>query len=339
MISIKFNRVQKILARIESYPMTEIIFHTIMVVASCVAIVMLSNTTLKWKDANIQLEIKQAEIQKEIQIKQAEFDKEIKIATINAKTEQARKKIEAEIKKTEAEVQKAEMVAREEEALAAQNPYALAAREREDQSIVLTIKGPGYNVGNIDSETEVSFQPVEVNGRKYNHQQRNLLTLAFHIGSEIGYPESIQSILLQETLAGAFGNRIGDTNLPTLKRSYGVMQVKASTARYVLKLNPDIRKKYFPQFNSAKLIRDEEIIILLIQDDVFNIKVGSLYFAHQRKTATSWAMAIVSYNAGMGRAKKIENLKEHDYYRKIVRRLIKEVRPFNESVGLFIPKE
>ena len=41
----------------------------------------------------------------------------------------------------------------------------------------------------------------------------------------------------------------------------------------------------------------------------------------------------------MSRAKKIENLKEHDYYRKIVRRLIKEVRPFNESVGLFIPKE
>ena len=87
------------------------------------------------------------------------------------------------------------------------------------------------------------------------------------------------------------------------------------------------------------MIRDEEIIIALIQDDVFSIKVGSLYFAHQRKTAKNWAMAIVSYNAGMSRAKKIKKLKEHDYYRKIVRRLIKEVRPFNNSVGLFIPKE
>jgi hypothetical protein len=299
---------QRVLEHVESYPAVQLICHTFMVIAICITITILGFVASDWKESSIKFEIKQAEFQKEIEIA----------------------KIGADAKKSESE-------ARRQEAIAAQNPYAVAARARREQKLTLNINAPGYTVGESDAKTEINLQPVKVNGRKYNHQQRNLLTLAWHIGSEIGYPETIQSILLQETLAGKLGNRIGDTVLPTLKRSYGVMQVKAGTARQVLRLNPELRKKYFPQFKSEKKIRDEEIIIQLIQDDVFTIKVAALYFAHQRKFSKSWSVAVVSYNQGLGRARQLTAPKEHKYYRKIVQRLIKEVRPFNESVGLSIP--
>ena len=245
---------------------------------------------------------------------------------------------EVQVAQIAADVKLSKAEARKQEAIAAQNPYAIAKMERKERSVTLNINAPGYTVGKNDAETEVNLQPVKVNGRRYDHSQRNLLTLAYHIGSKVGYPETIQSILLQETLAGKLGNRIGDTNLPTLRRSYGVMQVKARTARDVLQKNPNFRKKYFPGFKSAKAIRDEEIIIELIQNDIFNIKTAALYFAHQRKRAKKWSTAVVAYNQGP-RALTMKNPKQHDYYRKIVKRLIKEVRPFNVRVGLAKPKE
>jgi hypothetical protein len=299
---------QKVLEHVESYPSVQLICHTFMVIVFCITAIFLSFAINDWKESNVKVEIKQAEMQKEV-----------------------------EIAKITAESKKAEFEARRQEAIAAQNPYAVAARERKEQKVTLNINAVGYEIGKSDGQTEINLQSVKVNGRKYDHSQRNLLTLAYHIGMEVGFPETIQSILLQETLAGKLGNRIGDTVLPTLKRSYGVMQVKAGTARQVLRLNPDLRKRYFPQFKSEKKIRDEEIIIQLIQDDVFTIKVAALYFSHQRKYATSWSQAVVSYNQGLGRARQIENPKEHKYYRKVVQRLVKEVRPFNKSVGLSIP--
>jgi len=299
---------QRVIEHVESYPAIQLICHTFMVIAICITVIVLGFVATDWKESSVKIEIKQAELQKEIEIA----------------------KITADAKKSETE-------ARRQEALAAQNPYAVAARARKENNLTLTINAKGYEVGQSDAETEINLQPVKVNGRKYDHQQRNLLTLAWHIGKEVGYPETVQSILLQETLAGKLGNRIGDTVLPTMKRSYGVMQVKAGTARQVLRLNPDLRKKYFPQFKSEKKIRDEEIIIQLIQDDVFTIKVAALYFAHQRRFAKSWSVAVVAYNQGLGGARHLTAPKEHKYYRKIVQRLIKEVRPFNKSVGLSIP--
>lgn len=297
---------QKFVEYVEEYPSIQAICHTVMVTIICTTVIFLGFVVGDWKESNAKLETKKAEIQKEVAI-----------AQINA------------------DVKKAEFDARRQEAMAAQNPYAVAARKRKEHSLALVV--PKYVVGASDAETNANLQSIKVNGRKYDHSQRNLLTLAYHIGNEIGFPETIQSILLQETLAGKLGNRIGDTVLPTLKRSYGVMQVKTSTARQVLRLNPNLRKRYFPQFKSEKKIRDEEIIIQLIQDDVFTIKVAALYFAHQRKYSTSWSQAVVSYNTGLGRARQINNLKEHRYYRKVVKRLIKEVRPFNKSVGLAFP--
>lgn len=305
------NWFKRLLEHVESYPSVQTICHTIMVIVGCITLIVAGNVAVQWKQSSIQADAQQAEIKKEIELA----------------------RIQAETKQAEAE-------ARKQEAIAAQNPYARAADARRERPLTLNINPPaGFEVGKSDSETEINLQPISVNGKKYNHQQRNLLTLAWHIGSEIGYPETIQCILLQETLAGKLGNRIGDTNLPTLKRSYGVMQVKARTARHVLQLYPNFRKKYFPGYKSEKSIRDEEIIIQLIQDDIFNIKAATLYFAYMRKNNADWTRAVIGYNQGLHFAKTTENPKQHKYYRKIVSRLINEVRPFNKSVGLSLPED
>ena len=302
---------QRIFEHVESYPSIQTISHTIMVFTFCVTAVFLSTAATNWKAENIKLEIKQAELKKDI-----------------------------ELAKIAADAKKAESEARKQEAIAASNPYKRLAESNTNKTpITLNINAPGYEVGKSDAETEVNLQPIKVNGRKYNSEQRRLMTLAYHVGSEIGFPETIQSILIVETRAGKFGNRIGDTNLPPLKRSYGVMQVKAGTTRQVLRLHPDLVQQYFPGYKSEKKLRDEEIIIKSITDDVFNIKVAALYFAHQRKYSKGWSTAVVAYNQGLGRARQMENPKEHVYYKKIVGVLIKEVRPFNESVGLSVPKK
>ncbi|HHJ80579.1 MAG TPA: hypothetical protein ENJ65_02985, partial [Candidatus Tenderia electrophaga] len=68
-------------------------------------------------------------------------------------------------------------------------------------------------------------------------EQLSLLQTAYEVGYEDGgleHAELLQSILLQETIAGQLG-RIGHMTAPVGKRSYGVMQVKVSAARDVLR--------------------------------------------------------------------------------------------------------
>ena len=177
-------------------------------------------------------------------------------------------------------------------------------------------------------------KPVSVSNSKYNEEQIRLLTLAHEIGLTVGFPETVQAILIQETLAGAYGDRIGDTNLPLGKRSYGVMQMKVATARGILKKYPTLVGTYFPKRKVLKKVRDEEIIIKLIQNDIFAIKLAALNVAYHRERSKSWAVAVVAYNTGQGRANKIKNHREHIYFKHIVRRITNEVRPFNKKFGL-----
>jgi hypothetical protein len=175
--------------------------------------------------------------------------------------------------------------------------------------------------------------PPPTNG-KYNEEQVRLLTLAYQIGSTIGLPETVQAILIQETQAGAYGDRIGDTNLPLGKRSYGVMQMKVATARGILKKHPKIVHRYFPKRKVLKKVRDEEIIIELIQNDAFAINMATLNVAYHRKRSKSWSIAVIAYNTGQSVANKVKNPKAHKYYKHIVRRIINNVRPFNKEFGL-----
>lgn len=223
-----------------------------------------------------------------------------------------------------------------EETRAARNPYeAPPEHAAAPVNVYIDTANTSYVIKTSDGEIEIAVSTIKVRGTRYSPEQRKLMTMAFHIGKEIGYPETIQSLLLQESLAGGAG-RIGDTNLPMGKRSYGVLQIKVATAKKVLKKHKNLIPIYFPNRKTIKRLRDEEIIIRLIQDDEFNIRVGTLNFAIHRKQSRSWSRAIVAYNMGQNGANKIAEPKKHVYYRHVLKRLISYVRPFNQKTNLSI---
>lgn len=258
-------------------------------------------------------------------------------ARVEVAKEEAKRDIE--IAKVHAEGMRvvAKYQAQAEEARASMNPYVAAATHGSTPvNVYIDTSDSRYVIETSDGATEIAISTITVRGKKYSSEQSKLMRMAYHIGKEVGFPETVQSFLLQETLAGAYGDRIGDTNLPMGKRSYGVMQMKVATTRKVLRKYPGFVTKYFPTRKKLKRIRDEEIIIKLIQDDEFNIRMASFNYAMHRKASKSWAQSVVAYNTGQGRANKISEPKKHVYFIKIVKRLIKEVRPFNKEAKLSI---
>ena len=250
-------------------------------------------------------------------------------------------KAAASVQVAEASKATAEANARSNAALASANPIMLEAIKnavRDTPSYNLTINQYG-NQGRTDAETEMARTEEDKKNYKYSYtpEQRRALTIAYHVGQKIGYPETIQAILLTETRACSIGNRIGDTNLPMGKRSYGCMQVKVATAKKVLRAYPQLVKEYFPGRTYASL-HDEEIILRMIQDDVFNITVAAMNFVVERNAVHSWNKAVVAYNTGLGGLRAVPDPKHHVYYEKVVQAIIKEVRPFNRRIGLVKPK-
>lgn len=136
-------------------------------------------------------------------------------------------------------------------------------------------------------------------GHAFSQKQKHLLQIAENEGKLVGYPETIQAILLQETNAGKIGSGafgiIGDHSLGFGKKSYGVMQVRLATAKDVIRRNPDIAKAY----------TDEEIIIGLVTDPLFCIRIAALHFRWLTKRYVNghritWRQAVEAYNAGLG---------------------------------------
>jgi hypothetical protein len=150
----------------------------------------------------------------------------------------------------------------------------------------------------------------------YNEKQERLLTIAYYEGTKIGFPETIQSILLQETIAGKLGP-VGDSNLPFGKKSYCPMQIKLGTAKDVLKT-----------YNMKAPKTDEELLVKLLTDDIYCIKLGALYFKMLHNKLKNWEKAVLSYNQGIGgmKAKRDPN----NYVRKVRKLLIEDVRKFNK---------
>jgi len=220
-----------------------------------------------------------------------------------------------------------------EEAKAAMNPYVAAANYSDSHiKSYLDESQTNYVIETPTGVIHVPYKSIVVNGIRYTPEQRKLMGIAYLIGMEFDFPETMQALLLQESSAGQAG-RIGDTSLKMGKRSYGVMQVKVATARKVMRKFQSIVPKYFPTRKYYKRLRDEEIIIKLIQDDEFGIRIAALNFTIHRANSRNWAHAVVAYNRGQRGANKIADVKKHKYYRKIVQRLIKSVRPFNAKTG------
>ena len=154
-------------------------------------------------------------------------------------------------------------------------------------------------------------------------EQVNLLKLAYDIGSQDGgeqHASLLQSTLLQETIAGQLG-RVGHRTAPVGKRSYGVMQVKVSAASDVLDDHPQLG---LPP-------TEEELIVRLMTDDEFNIRVASKYLLYLRDKTSSEAAALVAYNMGLRGSKRFEVHEEVQYVKNINRYFETIVVPFNRK--------
>ncbi|MCP4258746.1 MAG: lytic transglycosylase domain-containing protein [Planctomycetes bacterium] len=152
----------------------------------------------------------------------------------------------------------------------------------------------------------------------FNENQMELLKIAYEQGEKIGYPETIQGILMQETIAGLLG-RVGDQHLGFGNKSYGVMQIRLNTAKFVVRHHPTLGK-----FRS-----DEELLARLISDDTFNIRVGTLYFEmllkRYQKHGHSWSKAVSAYNCGLRCGVTL-------YAKKVKKHIYKRIRPFNKNI-------
>ncbi|MDH5182592.1 MAG: hypothetical protein OEX12_01760 [Gammaproteobacteria bacterium] len=156
-------------------------------------------------------------------------------------------------------------------------------------------------------------------------EQVRLLNIAHNIGMDDSSKEHanlLQAILMQETHAGHYG-RIGDTDAPVGKRSYGVMQIKLITARDVLKKHPDMGN-----FNT-----DEELLIKLMTDDYFNISIASKHLLVLRNNSKRYAQAVMAYNTGLSKAKRHWYPEKFRYVKKITLYIDKVITPFNKRFG------
>ena len=155
-----------------------------------------------------------------------------------------------------------------------------------------------------------------------DREQYELLQQAYYIGLEDGdesFAATLQAILLQETIAGQLG-RIGHMTAPVGKRSYGVMQVKVSAARDVLRKHKDL----------GKFRADEELIVALMTDDEFNIRVASKFLKHLQSKTNTMAEALVAYNIGLRASRKIAKPDEFKYVRRTQGNLNEVVNHFNK---------
>jgi len=156
-------------------------------------------------------------------------------------------------------------------------------------------------------------------------EQMGLLQLAYEIGFEDGghqHAELLQAILMQETVAGLMG-RMGHMTAPVGKRSYGVMQVKVSAARDVL--------NQYSEFGEFRA--DEELIVALLSDDEFNIRIASKFLLQIESRVRTTEKSLVAYNIGLTASRTIPDPNSFKYVVHARTNLEEIVRPFNQRFG------
>lgn len=154
-------------------------------------------------------------------------------------------------------------------------------------------------------------------------EQMSLMLTAYQVGFEDGgreHAELLQAVLLQETIAGQLG-RIGHMTARVGKRSYGVMQVKVSAARDVLR-----KHKEFGRYRS-----DESLIVALMTDDELNMRLASKFLLHLKEKTKSSEAALVAYNIGLRASRKIAKPDNFKYVVRSKRNLEQVVLPFNQK--------
>ncbi len=162
-------------------------------------------------------------------------------------------------------------------------------------------------------------------GYKLTDSQQRLLSMAYVIGKQYDLAETTQAILFQETLAGAFGDGIGDKSNGHLKESYGVMQIKLATARWVMWKKPHLMHEFFDSYPNDYELRDR-----LINDNSFNIRIGAANLYILRQYTNNWVELVVAYNTGLGGMRTLPEPRSHHYYSLVVSKLLNVIRPYNK---------
>jgi hypothetical protein len=159
------------------------------------------------------------------------------------------------------------------------------------------------------------------------------LKTVYMVGREVGNPETLQAILLQETRGGQT-EPIGNKDSPVGKRSYGLMQVQVVAARSIFTRTPAVYERYFPN-RKYNTIADEEIIALLLTNDEANIRIAAYHFKlYLQLSSGDWNRAVAAYNAGIGAVNNIPKPSEFDYVVKVKAKMETDVRAFNRKNGL-----
>ncbi len=127
---------------------------------------------------------------------------------------------------------------------------------------------------------------------------RQILTLKTVKNVALQYPnkkgETLEDTAMAICLAETSGGKVkwGDKQL--LRRgikqaSYGIMQVRLQTARFVA-------KKY--NLLDIRMMSDTQIITKMMHDTIFNAKIAVLYLVYLSDSSKSYFEAVSRYNGG-----------------------------------------
>ncbi len=148
---------------------------------------------------------------------------------------------------------------------------------------------------------------------------RQILTLKTVKNVALRYPnkkgQTLEDTAMAICLAETSGGKVkwGDKQLlrkGIKKASYGIMQVRLATARFVA-------KRY--NLLDVRMMSDTQLITRMMHDPVFNARIAVLYLVYLSDTSGSYFEAISRYNGGRV---------NHPYYNK-VQRCLRIIRRHN----------
>ena len=139
---------------------------------------------------------------------------------------------------------------------------------------------------------------------------RQILTLKTVKNIALQYPnkrgETLEDTAMAVCLAETNGGKVnwGDKQLlrrGIKKASYGIMQVRLATARFVA-------RRY--NLVDVRFMSDTQLITRMMNDPLFNARIAVLYLVYLSDTSKSYFEAVSRYNGGHV---------NHPYYNKIQR--------------------
>lgn len=173
----------------------------------------------------------------------------------------------------------------------------------------------------------------ELRVKELTQEQIALLTLAYHVGKATGMPETLQAILMQETLAGKLG-RVDPHQV-----SFGVTQVKPVTAmdmvnRY-LRTKGSFKKVNLIGYRFSAKKTLSEYKKALLNDDLYALMVAAITITDLLERTPTWRQAVVAYNTGVAGSFRLSKhgLNNHAYLLGVKQKL-KTIRLFNKKMGL-----